>query len=56
MTIVMNMIIGKLEKRPKGNGMTDKQMTEMTTNASERERSPAKPPSRFRTGKGLAVI
>ena len=29
---------------------------EMTTNASERERSPAEPPSRFRTGKGLAVI
>src|SRR5260221_10833283 len=48
--------IEKLEKRLKGNGMADKQMTEMTTNASERERSPAKAPSRFRTGKGLAVI
>ena len=36
--------------------MTDKQMTEMTASASERERSPAEPPSRFRTRKGLAVI
>ena len=36
--------------------MTDKQMTEMTASASEREGSPAVPPSRFRIGKGLAVI
>src|SRR5262249_4881376 len=46
----------KLEKRPKGNGMTDKQITEMTASPSERERSPEEPPSRFTTGRGLAVI
>jgi hypothetical protein len=33
MTVVMNTIFEKLEKRPKGNGMTDKQMTEMTASA-----------------------
>jgi len=36
--------------------MTDKQITEMTASPSERERSPEEPPSRFTTGKGLAVI
>src|SRR3989442_10283809 len=41
---------------PKGDGMTDNQMSEMTATPSEPGRSPAVPPSRFRIGKVLGMI